>query len=171
MKIFLLGFMGSGKSYWSRKLSSAMDLPLVELDHEVEQEAGSSIADIFSHRGEASFRALERDLLRRLMEKDAFILSCGGGTPCFFDNMDRMNKAGLTLWLNPSVSVMVERLKGNRSHRPLIRDLDDTALTAYVNRMLQTRSPFYQQAQMTVDPAGLSVDTLTEKIRSCTKLI
>lgn len=163
--------MGSGKSYWSRQLSSALDLPLVELDHEIEQEAGMSIADIFSRQGESFFRTLERDQLRRLMENDAFILSCGGGTPCFFDNMLRMNKAGLTLWLNPAVPVMVERLKRNRNHRPLIRDLDDAALTAYVTRMLQTRSPFYQQAQMTIDPVGLSVETLTEKIRSCTKLI
>jgi shikimate kinase len=171
MKVFLLGFMGSGKSYWSRQLSSAMGLPLIELDHEIEQEAGSSIADIFSRKGEAFFRTLERDLLRRLIEKDAFILSCGGGTPCFFDNMDRMNQAGLTLWLNPAVSVMVERLKRNRHHRPLIRDLDDAALTEYVNRILRTRSPFYQKARLSVDPAGLSVDTLIEKIRSCTKLI
>src|SRR5690242_17437499 len=119
MKIFLLGFMGAGKSYWGRHLSEYMSLPLYDLDERIVEEEGCSIADIFKEKGESYFRQKERDTLQRLSRADRFIIACGGGAPCFFDNMDFMNEQGLTVWLDPSVGVMAERLQWKKGKRPL----------------------------------------------------
>jgi shikimate kinase len=167
MKLFLLGFMGSGKTYWGRKLSRALKLPLFDLDEQIAAAEGMTIAEILTHKGEAYFRELEREALRAASAGKRFVVSCGGGAPCFFDNMEVMNESGLTIWLDAPVSVMVERLKRRRHERPLIRELDDTALTAYVKQKLEERRPFYSQARLALNPEHYDLSSLTEKIKSC----
>lgn len=171
MKIFLLGFMGSGKSHWARKLSKSLGLPLWDLDIEIEKEMGFTIAEIFTHKGEDHFRELERDHLHHIVNKTSFMLSCGGGTPCFFDNMKFMNENGLTVWLDAPVQVMANRLKRKKHKRPLLKGLDDDQLTAFVTQRLEERRSFYEQSQLIIDPVKYTVTSLTEKIRSCTNLI
>lgn len=167
MKLFLLGFMGSGKTYWGRKLSRALELPLFDLDEQIAAAEGMTIAEIFNRKGESYFRELERDALRAARTEPRFVVSCGGGAPCFFDNMEVMNESGLTVWLDAPVPVMVERLKRRRHERPLIRELDDKALTAYVERKLEERRPFYSRAHLVLDPEHYDLSSLTEKIKSC----
>lgn len=171
MKIFLLGYMGSGKSYWGRKLSESLSLPLFDLDAEIEKSTGSKIKDIFAEKGEPFFRKLEQKHLLNISKNKTFVLSCGGGTPCFFDNMDFMNKNGMTVWLNAPVPVMVDRLKRKKGKRPLLNGLTDEQLTDFVTEKLEERRPFYEQSQLIIDPVKHHVNSITEKIRSCTNLI
>ncbi len=171
MKIFLLGFMGSGKSYWGKKLSTSLDLPCFDLDKEIEKNEGLSIAAIFEAYGEAKFRQLEAQYLRLLAEKEALLLSCGGGTPCFSENMQFMNNNGTTLWLDVPVAVMVTRLKRNKNKRPLIKNLSDSELRLFVEEKLKERRAYYEQAQLIVNPIKFDITSLTQKIKSCTNLI
>lgn len=171
MKIFLIGFMGSGKSYWARALSKSLDLPLIEMDEEIEKETGLKIAGIFDQHGENYFRKLEHKLLLKIIEKEQYIVSCGGGLPCHEDNMDLMNKYGLTIWLNPSVAVMAERLKRKKYKRPLIKDLDDDQLIQFIEKKLEERKSFYAKAKLIIDPLSDSVETFTKKIKTCKELI
>jgi len=166
-RIFLLGFMGSGKTFWARHLSRALDLPLIELDEEIVRQEEQSISEIFSSRGEAYFRELEHAKLVEAMQRDMFVLSTGGGLPCYFDHMDLMNRSGLTLWLNASVPAMVSRLKKGRERRPLIKDLDDEGLASFVAAKLEARRPFYEKAHLTVDPSVETVESFIVKIKSC----
>lgn len=171
MKIFLLGYMGSGKSYWGRKLSESLRLPVFDLDAEIEKATGSKIKDIFSEKGEPFFRKLEQKQLWDISKNETFVLSCGGGTPCFFDNMDFMNKTGITVWLNTSIPVMVDRLKRKKEKRPLLNGLSDEQLTDFVTEKLEERRPFYERSQLIIDPVDHNINFITEKIRSCTNLI
>lgn len=167
MKIFLIGFMGSGKSYWARHLSESMELPLLDMDEEIEKKTGLHITEIFSQQGEMYFRTLEHELLKVFIQQDPLLLSCGGGLPCFNDNMSLMNEHGLTIWLDPPVEIMVERLKRKKYKRPLLKDLDDEQLTEYVIKKLSERTAFYSQAQLIINPLDYSVESLTQKIISC----
>lgn len=167
MKIFLLGFMGSGKSYWGRALAANLKIPLTDLDDEIERENGQTIADIFAAEGEAYFRELERNALVKLLKKDRYILSCGGGLPCFFDNMELMNRHGLTIWLDAPLEVMVERLKRNQAKRPLLRDMNEAQLALFVERKLEERRIFYEQAKWTIFTEDNTPESLAKKIESC----
>lgn len=167
MKIFLIGFMGSGKSYWARHLAESLQLPLLDMDEKIEKRTGLSITDIFSQRGEMYFRNMEHEMLKELINKDEILLSCGGGLPCFNDNMTLMNQHGLTIWLDPPVEVMVDRLKRKKYKRPLLKDLSDGQLLEFVNEKLAERTAFYSQAKLIINPIDYSVESLTQKIMSC----
>src|SRR4029078_10045406 len=99
MKIFLLGFMGSGKSYWGRQLSQKLLIPYFDLDEQIVNNEGASINEIFDKKGEEYFRLLEKDTLHIITEsRESMIMACGGGTPCFFNNIEYMKQAGTTVW-------------------------------------------------------------------------
>lgn len=148
--LFLIGFMGSGKSWWGRALAEHSGQPFIDLDAFVEASAGQSIAGIFAEAGETGFRLLEHDCLRRLATLPPAIVATGGGTPCFFDNMDWMNRQGRTAYLQTPPEVLFERLRTQREHRPLLRNLDDAGLQAFIRERLDAREPFYRQAQVIV---------------------
>lgn len=167
MKIFLLGFMGSGKSYWGRQLATALALPLVDLDEKIEKDTGLTISEIFAREGEAHFRTLERNSLKEALKKDWYVLSCGGGLPCFFDNMELMNRHGLTIWLDTPIEVMVERLERNKTKRPLLTGMDHAQLIGYVEKKLTERTIFYEQAKWVVQTTTQTPQSLAEKIKSC----
>lgn len=153
MLIFLLGFMGSGKSHCGKKIAAHFDCPFIDLDHAIEQSASSSVSQIFSMQGESAFRELERDALRNIVHVHQAsintkytVVACGGGTPCFHGNMDFMNENGLTVWLNPPVETLIQRLKKGQLHRPLIKDLTHHALESYIKEKMNERSSFYSKA-------------------------
>src|SRR3954466_2665456 len=122
-KIFLIGMMGSGKSYWAEKLKKKLKVPAYDLDALIEMMEEKSVQEIFAEDGEEYFRKAEAKMLRLFAEKKQFILSCGGGTACYNDNMKWMNKQGITIWIDEPVEVLSERLSKEKSHRPLIKDL------------------------------------------------
>lgn len=158
-KFFLIGLMGSGKSYWAERLKKKFKVPAYDLDSLVEMMEERSIAEIFNEDSEEYFRKEEAKMLRLFREKKQFILSCGGGTPCFHDNMEWMNKNGITIWIDEPVDVLVERLKQTRDHRPLMKDLPEKELTPFLEGMLEKRSPFYSKASYRLGSDELNEET------------
>ncbi len=146
MKIFLLGMMGTGKSYWTKKLSKKLKNGGYDLDFLIESHEERTIAELFDEEGEAYFRKTEAKILRWFGEKKTFVLATGGGTPCFHENMDWMNKNGITIWIDEPIDILVERLKPEKEHRPLIRELSDHELADFLSRKLAERDSFYRQA-------------------------
>lgn len=147
MKIFLIGMMGSGKSYWTKALSKKLKTGGYDLDFLIEAQEEKTIAEIFAEDGESHFRKTEAKILRWFKEKKTFVLATGGGTPCFEGNMNWMNSQGITIWIDEPVELLVERLKPEKAHRPLIEKLSDEDLQQYLVDKLVERLPFYLQAK------------------------
>jgi len=163
MKIFLIGFMGSGKTHWGRLLSEKIHLPFFDLDSVIVETEKKSIAEIFAQNGEEFFRYKEKEVLEELTnDHDHFILSCGGGTPCFFNNISFMKKNGKVIWLNTSIDVLKERLLKERMRRPLIKAIGDAELKAYIIRKLSERRMYYEQADTIVDEEKVSLNSFLE---------
>jgi shikimate kinase len=161
MKIFLIGFMGSGKTHWGRQLSAKLRLPFYDLDTVIAEKEHLTVAEIFARKGEEYFRYQERDTLEEITdEQESFILSCGGGTPCFFNNIEYMKKNGKVIWLNTSIDALTERLQKERMTRPLISDVEEADLRRYVIRKLSERRMYYQQADVTVGEENTNLDLL-----------
>lgn len=144
--IFLIGYMGCGKSTLGRNVSRISGMEFIDLDKYIETRFHSSIRDIFATRGEAGFREIERAMLREVGQFNDVLIACGGGTPCFFDNMDYMNEAGTTVLLDTSLPKLHSRLKRGRHKRPLIADKDDDELLEFIKVALGQRMPFYSRA-------------------------
>ncbi len=162
LKIFLLGFMGTGKSYWGRRWAEKYDLQFYDLDNCIEQTTGLTIPQIFKQHGEAFFREKEKELLRSFENKQDFILSTGGGTPCFFDNMRWMNEYGTTVYLHTPVDVLKERLLSEKDHRPLIKELKEDELEGFIHNKLTERNVYYQQAVIILESVSVTDATFAE---------
>jgi shikimate kinase len=145
-KIFLVGMMGSGKSYWTKKMAKWIKSAGYDLDYLIEMNEEKTIAEIFSEDGEDQFRKTEAKILRWFKEKKKYVLATGGGTPCFQDNMAWMKKEGVVIWLDESVEILVKRLSEEKEHRPLIAHLSDNELTKFIQDKLVERHAFYSQA-------------------------
>ena len=145
-KIFLVGMMGSGKSYWTKKMAKWIKSAGYDLDDLIEMNEERTIAEIFSEDGEEQFRKIEAKILRWFKEKKKFVLATGGGTPCFQDNMSWMKKEGVVIWLDESVEVLAKRLNEEKAHRPLIANLEKEALVKFLQDKLVERHSFYSQA-------------------------
>ena len=145
-KIFLVGMMGSGKSYWTKKIAKWIKSAGYDLDDLIEMNEEKTIAEIFSEDGEDQFRKIEAKILRWFKEKKKFVLATGGGTPCFQDNMSWMKKEGTVIWLDESVEILVKRLNEEKAHRPLIANLNESSLTKFIQDKLIERHAYYSQA-------------------------
>jgi len=147
MNIFLIGLMGSGKTFWAHKLSAVLNIPAFDLDKEIEKAEGKTITEIFASQGEDVFRKKENEILKSFAGKNNFILSTGGGAPCFHDNIDWMNEHGLTIWIDEPPATIAERLQQEKSHRPLIADVANEDLENFFYEMREKRKPFYAKAK------------------------
>ena len=165
MKIFLIGFMGSGKTYWGRQLSQKLGIPFFDLDEQVVEHAGKSIGAIFKTEGEEQFRLQEKHILHIIAEShESFVMACGGGTPCFFNNIEFMNKQGTTIWINTPLDVLHKRLLAEKESRPLIQEIPDNQLRYFIGKKFAGRKIYYEQAGITVDDDALMLETMIEKI-------
>ena len=159
-KIFLTGLMGSGKSYWGRQLAARFRVPFLDLDKGIEMAERTTIADIFSSKGEDYFRQAERDTLQSLMAHPQFVMSCGGGTPCFYNNMAAMKSQGTVMWLNPPLATLSQRLMPGRFKRPLIRRAEtEDDITTILLHLLEKRRPFYEMCDYIVDTPHPTFET------------
>jgi len=165
MKIFLIGFMGTGKSYWGRQLSEKLGMRFFDLDEEVCNHAGKSIRKIFEDEGEEQFRLQEKEVLHIITEShDSFILACGGGTPCYFNNIDYLKESGITVWFNTQQDVLFKRLLAEKEIRPLIHNLTDEQLLAFIARKMADRRIYYEQADIHIEGEPVQLDQLIEII-------
>ena len=165
MRIYLIGFMGSGKTTFGKKLSRKMGCDFHDIDKMIEGIEGVSVAELFSVRGETYFRKMESDVLHSTIIHKHAVISCGGGTPCYFDNMDWMNEKGVTVYLNVKAERLYGRLKTRKSKRPLIADLNDAQLKDYIFQKLSERETFYLKANMIIDPEKTSAKKIAEQIK------
>lgn len=158
--VFLIGYMASGKTTLGRALSEATGRGFVDLDEYIEQKTGKTVSEIFAQDGEAEFRRLETASLGELAaDSRGLIIACGGGTPCFGDNMERMNSVGLTVWLDTSTDVILRRLLAERSSRPLVASLSEGGeLEDYVAVNLERRRPYYSRAASRFDSTFLETE-------------
>jgi shikimate kinase len=165
MRIYLVGFMGSGKSHWGRLLSAKLTLPFFDLDQQITEDENKSVVEIFAEKGEEYFRMMEKETLYILTEShESFVMACGGGTPCYFNNIDYMNQNGTTVWLNTRLDVLFNRLLKEKAHRPLLKDLSDAQLKQFILKKFSERRIYYEQADLVVEECDASVDSLIQHI-------
>jgi len=146
-------------------ISEKLQMPFFDLDDLIEKRANLKINDIFDRKGEKYFRKLEAVCLRELHVLDSFILACGGGTPCFYDNMMVMNALGTTVWMNTPKEIMATRLLEEAEHRPLIKGLSPEKLHEFIEDKLEERLQFYNQARIIIDPTDSTPDDLIRQLQ------
>ena len=168
MKIILLGYMGSGKTTVGKKLSKKVFAPFYDLDHYIEDREGASIAEIFENKGEIYFRKIEHKYLKEfLQEKEEYVLSLGGGTPCYAGNMDIiLNQEGVNaVYLQANIPTIKERISKNKKKRPLVAALSDEKLSEFVAKHLFERKNFYEQAHHSISVNDKDVNTIVTEVR------
>jgi len=163
--IFLIGYMGSGKTTLAKKLSNKMLKPYVDLDAAIVEEVGMPIAAYFALYGEEAFRLVERDFLRKYAEQD-IIISTGGGVPCFFDNMDWINANGYSVYLQMSPKALYDRLSQSKiEKRPILKGLSGDNLQNFIREKLAERSPYYEKAHYIVDQINMDLEALADHLQ------
>ena len=150
-RIILIGYMGAGKTTVGKALAKELGLPFYDLDWYIESRRRKTVAQLFAELGEEGFRKIEHNMLHEVAEFEDVIISCGGGTPCFFDNMDYMNRQGQVVYLKATPEVLMEHLLMSKNDRPLLHGKTPGELRAFIAEQLQHREPFYSQARYTFD--------------------
>jgi len=154
--------MGAGKSYIGKRLAERLDYDFMDLDDYLESKANRSISDIFEKEGEDYFRQLERQCLLETFDSSKKIIATGGGTPCFFDNIDQINQHGLSIFLDIEIEVLLERLMEGQAHRPLLQNKSKEALKAFIVAKINQRRPFYESAHLVFTQKDKSVKAVEE---------
>lgn len=168
VRVIIIGYMGAGKTTVGRGLAKALGVPFYDLDWYITERYRKKVPEIFAEKGEEGFRDLERRMLHEVAEFENIVLSCGGGTPCFFDNMEYMNSLAETIYLKASPEILDAHLKVAKGTRPLLQGKDDQERYDYIKASLQEREPFYMKARHVID-IGLLENY--EKVDECVALI
>ena len=150
-RIILIGYMGSGKTTVGKALSKDTGMMFYDLDWYIESRMRKTVSQIFAERGEEGFRQIEHNMLHEVAEFEDVIISCGGGTPCFFDNMDYLNQQGDVVYLKATPETLYKHLMMAKVERPLLKDKTPEELIAYITEHLKERAPFYEKARHTLD--------------------
>jgi shikimate kinase len=164
--IYIIGFMGSGKTTAGKKLAYLLGWSFIDLDKRIEEYAGKTIPEIFSQSGEDYFRIIETQILRNLKMCTKTVISTGGGTPCYIDNMDYMIETGLTIYLKLTPAELKGRLSHSKGKRPLIKDLDQNELTSFIKEKLAVREKWYERSDITMDGIDLDINLLLSHVKS-----
>ena len=165
-RIIIIGYMGAGKTTVGKALARATGLQFYDLDWYIEERMRKTVPQIFAERGEDGFRRIERTMLHEAAEFEDVIISCGGGTPCFFDNMDYMNAQGQTVFLDVDVETLFRRLRVATQQRPILRGKSEEELRAFIGQALADRAPYYAQARYRFDGSQLeSREQIAESVQ------
>ena len=146
-RIIIIGYMGAGKTTLGWALSKILGFRFYDLDWYIETRMHKTIAQIFEERGEDGFRIIERNMLHEVAEFENVIIACGGGTPCFFDNMEYLNKQGETIYMNATADIICQHLNISRNVRPLLKDKSEDEVKAFVKKQIEERDIYYKQAK------------------------
>jgi len=167
MKVILIGYMAVGKSSIGKSLAAKMGLQFIDLDKYIVEQCGKSIPLIFEEDGEEVFRELERSALHAMHDLENAVVATGGGTPCFYDNVEVINAMGTSVYLELPAKSIATRLAQSKKGRPLVAELSDTAILDFVENQLSERRKYYEQAQLTVSALnwkGSSYSALIEEL-------
>jgi shikimate kinase len=160
-KIFLIGFMGSGKTTLAKKLAKKLNRSFFDLDQEIERRENLTITQIFEQKGECYFREIESKTLKTILDIElSFVMSVGGGTPCFYDNMKVINVSGISMYLKYNAGILASRLSNAKVKRPLIEALNEEDLKTFITDKLAEREAFYKQCKFTLAGNNLKVEDL-----------
>lgn len=162
---FLIGYMGAGKSTVGKQLAAKLKFDFVDLDKMIEETYQQTITEIFATKGEAEFRSMEHYMLKNLITKNRLIISCGGGTPCYYENMELMNRNGITIYLKMSTDTLISRLLPSKQQRPLIANKSEEELRTFVSTQLEKREDIYHRAHYVVKGKDLNVTELASFIK------
>ncbi|MCB0429715.1 MAG: shikimate kinase [Flavobacteriales bacterium] len=165
MNIFLIGYMGCGKTTIGKKLARKLGWQFVDMDAWIEARTGMSIPDIFEKKGEEVFRSLEHEAVVELSVRNRLVVATGGGAPCFNNNMDLMNDDAITIYIKMTPEALVYRLQHAKEVRPLVKGKSPDELLAYIKEHLASRKPFYEQAALVVTGENLEPEQLLHAIR------
>lgn len=166
MKITLTGYMGAGKTQVGQKLAAELNLPFVDLDSEIEKHSGYSITETIFNKGELFFRKLERQILEEVLQLENLVLSTGGGTPCYYDNIELINRNSLSIYIVYGVKDLYERLEGQQEDRPLIAHLHGDALKEFIAKHLFERKHFYEKSVMSLSGKAKSPEQIVNQIKA-----
>mgnify|MGYP002344945838 CR=1 FL=1 len=164
--IFLIGYMGCGKSSVGKKLAKRLKIDFIDIDTSIEQMTGKSIAQVFDQEGEDLFRQLERSILVSLCSRTNIVVATGGGAPCFFDNMMLMNKSGTTVYIKMHPDSLASRILASDTERPLVRKFSKEEMPAYIAHHLKEREVFYNTAKITIKGESLKIEELEYILRN-----
>ncbi len=151
LRIILIGYMGSGKTTVGKALSADLGMPFYDLDWYIESRMHKTVKQIFDERGEEGFRLIERNMLHEVAEFENVIISCGGGTPCFYDNIDYINQQGETVYLKCSPEILHKHLRMGKTVRPLLLNKTQEEVEQFIHEQLLVREPYYNKAKHTID--------------------
>ena len=160
MRIYLIGFMGSGKTTIGKPLAKRLGYQFIDQDDVIEKRFGMTITEVFASVGETKFRETEHDILSELSQLNNVVIATGGGCPCFFDNMELMNQHGFTIYLKGDPKTLVHRLKDSHGTRPLIKGKTEAELMQYVTDKLLEREGLYSLAKSTIQSLNLKVEDI-----------
>ena len=167
VRIFLTGYMGAGKTTLGKAFARQMNIPFIDLDWYIEERFHKTVGELFTERGEAGFREIERNMLHEVAEFENVVISTGGGAPCFFDNMEFMNRTGKTVFLNVHPDVLFRRLRIAKQQRPILQVRQD-------DELMEKRAPFYRQAQYIFDADELEdrrqIETSVQRLQELLKI-
>ncbi|MBQ8462851.1 MAG: shikimate kinase [Prevotella sp.] len=168
-RIILIGYMGAGKTTVGKALSKELGIPFYDLDWYIESRRRKTVAQLFAEQGEEAFRKIEYNMLHEVAEFEDVIISCGGGTPCFFDNIDYMNRQGDVVYLKAAPEVLYRHLLMGKTERPLLKGKTPDELITFIREQLERREPFYSKARHTLDVSLMDnyekIKITIEKIR------
>lgn len=150
MRIFLVGYMGAGKTSFGKKLAQNLGLKFIDLDQQVELQQNASIVEIFDAKGENAFRVIEQEVLDVLLKQDNYVMATGGGTPCFESTMEKLKHYGTTIYLKMEPRDLANRLSHARKERPLIKDKTEEELIVFISESLAQREDVYNLAHITI---------------------
>lgn len=171
MRIFLVGYMGSGKSTFGSALADSLGIQWIDLDDEFESRYKIAIADFFVKYGESTFRELEHKLLSEISHRSDIVVSTGGGAPCYFDNMKLMNQSGVTVYLSASPELLISRIENSARKRPVFQQMKGENFKENLTRHLESRKPFYSLATFTIDAANPDIEGIRTLILNSYKTI
>ncbi|MEE4287608.1 MAG: shikimate kinase [Mariniphaga sp.] len=165
MRIYLIGYMGCGKSTLGRRLAKHAGLQFIDMDHYIEERNCKTVPQIFAEEGEAEFRKKERKALEELSAFSDVVIATGGGAPCFFDNVDVMNRTGKTIYLNIDPKILADRLLKSKTERPLIKGKSKDELVTFIDETLKKRNAFYTQAHYQITQPEVDLDDVIKMIQ------
>ncbi|MEL7585490.1 MAG: shikimate kinase [Prolixibacteraceae bacterium] len=165
MRIYLIGYMGSGKSTLGKELAFRLSLPFVDMDQAIEKKYGNTVQEIFKGEGEAAFRTKEQACLHEIAAGQDAVVATGGGAPCFFDNMDLMNATGCCIFLDVAPEELARRLMNARDIRPLVQEASSKEeLVEKITKMMKDRRPYYEKARFIVSGNRITAEEVIDKV-------